>query len=91
MGKKRLEWFKRGICIAMAGAVLLSSDAMAYAAAGQPNQAVEAEDLLTGTPPEDTGTAGDTELPEDTETIMLRGVVSRKKQLVPTLVGALQQ
>ena len=31
------------------------------------------------------------DLPEDTETIMLRGVVSRKKQLVPTLVGALQQ
>ena len=54
MGKKRLEWFKRGICIAMAGAMLLSSDAMAYAAAGQPDQAVEAEDLLTGTPPEDT-------------------------------------
>lgn len=68
MGKKRLEWFKRGICIAMAGAMLLSSDAMAYAAAGQPDQAVEAEDLLTGTPPEDTETAGDTELPEDTET-----------------------
>ncbi|HJC44419.1 MAG TPA: putative manganese-dependent inorganic diphosphatase [Candidatus Mediterraneibacter gallistercoris] len=31
------------------------------------------------------------DLPEDTETIMLKGVVSRKKQLVPTLVGALQQ
>ena len=31
------------------------------------------------------------DLSEDTETIMLKGVVSRKKQLVPTLVGALQQ
>lgn len=31
------------------------------------------------------------DLPEDTETIMLKGVVSRKKQLVPTLVSALQQ
>lgn len=31
------------------------------------------------------------DLPEDTHTIMLKGVVSRKKQLVPTLVGALQQ
>lgn len=31
------------------------------------------------------------DLPEDTEQIMLKGVVSRKKQLVPTLVGALQQ
>ena len=31
------------------------------------------------------------DLREDTENLMLRGVVSRKKQLVPTLVGALQQ
>lgn len=31
------------------------------------------------------------DLPEDTERIMLKGVVSRKKQLVPTLVGSLQQ
>lgn len=31
------------------------------------------------------------DLPDDAEEIMLRGVVSRKKQLVPTLVGALQQ
>lgn len=31
------------------------------------------------------------DLPEDTDEIMLRGVVSRKKQLVPTLVGSLQQ
>ena len=31
------------------------------------------------------------DLREDTEDIMLKGVVSRKKQLVPTLVGALQQ
>ena len=31
------------------------------------------------------------DLNEDTEDIILRGVVSRKKQLVPTLVGALQQ
>ncbi|WP_407690906.1 putative manganese-dependent inorganic diphosphatase [Ruminococcus turbiniformis] len=31
------------------------------------------------------------DLPDDTDAIMLRGVVSRKKQLVPTLVGALQQ
>ena len=31
------------------------------------------------------------DLPEDTETIILKGVVSRKKQLIPTLVGAMQQ
>ncbi|MDD2978537.1 MAG: putative manganese-dependent inorganic diphosphatase [Hespellia sp.] len=31
------------------------------------------------------------DLAEDTEEIMLQGVVSRKKQLVPTIVGALQQ
>lgn len=31
------------------------------------------------------------DLREDTEDILLKGVVSRKKQLVPTLVGALQQ
>ena len=31
------------------------------------------------------------DLPEDTDKLMLRGVVSRKKQLVPTLVSALQQ
>lgn len=31
------------------------------------------------------------DLREDTEELMLKGVVSRKKQLVPTLVGALQQ
>lgn len=31
------------------------------------------------------------DLSEDTENILLKGVVSRKKQLVPTLVGALQQ
>ncbi len=31
------------------------------------------------------------DLPDDTDRIMLKGVVSRKKQLVPTLVGALQQ
>ncbi|WP_072525962.1 putative manganese-dependent inorganic diphosphatase [Clostridium sp. Marseille-P3244] len=30
------------------------------------------------------------DLPEDTERIRLKGVVSRKKQLVPTLVGSLQ-
>ena len=29
--------------------------------------------------------------PEITDTIMLKGVVSRKKQLVPTLVSVLQQ
>ena len=28
---------------------------------------------------------------EDTDDLLLKGVVSRKKQLVPTLVGALQQ
>ena len=31
------------------------------------------------------------DLPEDTERIILKGVVSRKKQLIPTLVGVLQQ
>lgn len=31
------------------------------------------------------------DLNEDTDELVLRGVVSRKKQLVPTLVGALQQ
>ena len=31
------------------------------------------------------------ELPEDSKKIILRGVVSRKKQLIPTFVGSLQQ
>lgn len=31
------------------------------------------------------------ELPEDTDQIVLNGVVSRKKQLIPTLVSELQQ
>ena len=31
------------------------------------------------------------DLPEDTEHMVLKGVVSRKKQLIPALVGALQQ
>ena len=31
------------------------------------------------------------ELPEDTGHILLKGVVSRKKQLIPTLVSYLQQ
>lgn len=31
------------------------------------------------------------DLPEDTDRIILRGVVSRKKQLIPTLVASLQQ
>ena len=31
------------------------------------------------------------DLPEDTERIILKGVVSRKKQLIPTLVASLQQ
>lgn len=31
------------------------------------------------------------DLPEDIENILLKGVVSRKKQLIPTLVAALQQ
>ena len=31
------------------------------------------------------------DLPEDTEKILLKGVVSRKKQLIPTLVASLQQ
>ena len=31
------------------------------------------------------------DLPEDTERIILKGVVSRKKQLIPTLVATLQQ
>ena len=42
------------------------------------------------------GSAGQTvidafELPEDTDQIVLNGVVSRKKQLIPTLVSELQQ
>ena len=31
------------------------------------------------------------DLPEDTDRMILKGVVSRKKQLIPALVGALQQ
>ncbi len=31
------------------------------------------------------------DLNEDTEQVVLKGVVSRKKQLIPTLVGTLQQ
>ena len=31
------------------------------------------------------------DLPDDTETIYLKGVVSRKKQMMPTLASAIQQ
>ena len=31
------------------------------------------------------------DLNEDTDKVILKGVVSRKKQLIPTLVGTLQQ
>ncbi len=32
MIKKRLEWLKRGLCITLAGAMIICSDTMAFAA-----------------------------------------------------------
>lgn len=55
------------------------------------NILTESSELLCCGPEAREKILGAYDLPEDTDTIMLKGVVSRKKQLVPTLVGALQQ
>ena len=55
------------------------------------NILTESSELLCCGPEAKEKILGAYDLPEDTDTIMLKGVVSRKKQLVPTLVGALQQ
>ena len=51
----------------------------------------ESSELLCGGPEAKEKILNAYDLPEDTDTIMLKGVVSRKKQLVPTLVSVLQQ
>ena len=55
------------------------------------NILTESSELLCCGPEAREKILGAYDLPEDTDVIMLKGVVSRKKQLVPTLVGALQQ
>ena len=41
MIKKRLEWLKRGLCITLAGAMIICSDTMTFAAEAADGQAVE--------------------------------------------------
>lgn len=41
MIKKRLEWLKRGLCITLAGAMIICSDTMAFAADAANGQVVE--------------------------------------------------
>ena len=55
------------------------------------NIITESSELLCSGPDAREKIIGAYDLAEDTEELMLQGVVSRKKQLVPTLVGALQQ
>ena len=55
------------------------------------NIITESSELLCAGPEAREKIIGAYDLAEDTEELMLPGVVSRKKQLVPTLVGALQQ
>lgn len=55
------------------------------------NILTESSELLCGGPEAKEKILNAYDLPEDTDTIMLKGVVSRKKQLVPTLVSVLQQ
>ena len=44
MIKKRLEWLKRGLCITLAGAMIICSDTMAFAAEAANGQVVEQTD-----------------------------------------------
>ena len=55
------------------------------------NILTESSELLCCGPEAREKLIGAYDLPEDTEELMLKGVVSRKKQLVPALVAALQQ
>ena len=55
------------------------------------NILTESSELLCCGPEAREKLLGAYDLPEDTEELMLKGVVSRKKQLVPALVSALQQ
>ena len=55
------------------------------------NILTESSELLCGDPEAKEKILNAYDLPEDTDTIMLKGVVSRKKKLVPTLVSVLQQ
>lgn len=55
------------------------------------NIITESSELLSSGPEAREKIISAFDLNEDTEDIFLKGVVSRKKQLVPTLVGALQQ
>ena len=44
MIKKRLEWLKRGLCITLAGTMIICSDTMAFAAEAANGQVVEQTD-----------------------------------------------
>ncbi len=67
MIRKRLEWLKRGMCIALAGLMIFGSDAVTYAAAGQAAITAESaagEESAAGT---ESVSAADTEAPENTK------------------------
>ena len=66
MIKKRLEWLKRGLCITLAGAMIICSDTMAFAADAANGQVVEQTDatenetgVLTDAQSDQTGENGE--------------------------------
>ena len=70
MIKKRLEWLKRGLCITLAGAMIICSDTMAFAADAANGQVVEQTDatenetgVLTDAQSDQTGENGEQEYP----------------------------
>lgn len=70
MIKKRLEWLKRGLCITLAGTMIICSDTMAFAAEAANGQVVEQTDatenetgVLTDAQSDQTGENGEHEDP----------------------------
>lgn len=70
MIKKRLEWLKRGLCITLAGTMIICSDTMAFAAEAANGQVVEQTDatenetgVLTDDQSDQTGENGEHEDP----------------------------
>ncbi len=61
MIKRQLEWLKRGMCIALAGVIIFSSDAVTYAAGTE--SAVAAESAAVAENTENPGTSEDAEEP----------------------------
>ncbi len=61
MIKRQLEWLKRGMCIALAGVMIFSSDAVTYAAGTE--SAVAAESAAVAENTENPGTSEDAEEP----------------------------